>query len=369
MNKRLLVAAISAAVAVPATAQNVTVYGILDASVVQTDNGAFSQTTVSSGYMTSSRLGFSGSEDLGGGLKALFKLEGRLAFDSNGSLGTSTVVSSGGTATTGMGIFNRDAYVGLAGGFGEIHLGTMETETSRHQVNATGYNVGLATAAFGSSFDAVTGDRVANAVRYISPSFAGLTVAASGFQGEYNSTTSYSSASSYNGTQFSAAYASGPFTARIAQVNRQAPLGYAASGTSSIGRAKSTMFGAGYDFGVANVSVMKYTFDPTSTSSDNRSATVIAAKVPVSAQVNFIGTYSLLEEQAAGTTFSSSGATGKAQVLYAGLTYDLSKRTTAYVMTGKLNNDANGKFVLNTGATPAVNTDQTNYAFGIRHAF
>ncbi|NBT76429.1 MAG: porin [Betaproteobacteria bacterium] len=365
MNKRLLVAAVSAAVAVPATAQNVTVYGILDASVVQTDNGAFSQTTVNSGYLTSSRLGFSGSEDLGGGLKALFKLEGRLAFDSNGSLGTSTVVSAGGTTSTGMGIFNRDAYVGLAGGFGEIHLGTMETETSRNQVNATGYNVGLATAAFGSSFDAITGDRVANAVRYISPSFAGLTVAASGFQGEYNSTTSYSSASSYNGTQFSAAYASGPFTAKIAQVNRQAALGTAASG----GRAKSTVFGAGYDFGVANVSVMKYTFDPTSTSSDNRSATVIAAKVPVSAQVNFIGTYSLLEEQAAGTTFSSSAATGKAQVLYAGLTYDLSKRTTAYVMTGKLNNDANGKFVLNTGATPAVNTDQTNYAFGIRHAF
>src|SRR5690606_25713831 len=66
----------------------------------------------SSGLLSTSRLGFKGSEDLGGGLSAVFKLEGSLAVDT----GTSDALK-----------FNRESYVGLAGGFGEIRFGKIWT--------------------------------------------------------------------------------------------------------------------------------------------------------------------------------------------------------------------------------------------------
>lgn len=367
MKKHIIAVAVAAAVAVPATAQ-VRIYGSLDASAVQTDNGPYSQTSVSSGYFTSSRLGFDGSEDLGGGLKALFKLEGRLSFDGNGQLGTSTVVANGTTASTGMGVFNRDAYIGLAGGFGEVHIGTMETEVSRQQTNASGTNIGLATAAFGASFDAITGDRVPNSIRYISPNFAGLQVTVGGFQGEMNNSTaaSTSSGSSYNGAQFAGVYSQGPFSARIAQTVRQAPIG-----TASTGRQKATVVGARYNFGMADVGIMKYTVDPGSAANNSRSATMLTFAVPVGTGLRVVGSYSALEEQTGGTAYSTSASVGgKAQALYLGAIKDLSKRTSVYAALGQMNNNADGRFTLNTGASMSTsNTDQSNYAVGIRHSF
>ena len=60
-----------------------------------------------------SRLGFRGTEDLGGGLKAIFQLE--------------TVVSVDNGAGGGATFWNRDTFVGLGGGFGEVRLGLMDT--------------------------------------------------------------------------------------------------------------------------------------------------------------------------------------------------------------------------------------------------
>lgn len=60
-----------------------------------------------------SRLGFRGVEDLGGGVKARFQLEGVVDVD------------SGGPATGYQ--FNRDTFVGLEGGFGAVRLGNLDT--------------------------------------------------------------------------------------------------------------------------------------------------------------------------------------------------------------------------------------------------
>lgn len=90
---------------------NVTLYGRLDAGVSTTSNAGPSKdsvTQVSSGGMNTSRWGIIGSEDLGGGLKAVFNLEGGILVDTGAADGA---------------LFKRQANVGLEGAFGRVVLG------------------------------------------------------------------------------------------------------------------------------------------------------------------------------------------------------------------------------------------------------
>jgi len=119
MRTVLAVAAAAACLlAPPAQGQTVTIYGLLDAGVeyinhVGADRSSLTRMPNLTGSLPS-RLGFRGTEDLGGGLKALFALEQGLAIDS-GSLG------QGGRA------FGRTALVGLSGPWGAFTLGRQYT--------------------------------------------------------------------------------------------------------------------------------------------------------------------------------------------------------------------------------------------------
>src|SRR5471030_2386624 len=83
MKKSLITIAILGAMSSAAFAQsNVTIYGLLDAGVVSERGGATGTVTkLSSGVSSASRLGFKGTEDLGGGLSALFVLEEGVLID------------------------------------------------------------------------------------------------------------------------------------------------------------------------------------------------------------------------------------------------------------------------------------------------
>ncbi len=90
---------------------NVTLYGRLDAGISNTSNAGPSKgsvTQLSSGGMNTSRWGILGSEDLGGGLKAVFNLEGGIQADTGAADGA---------------LFKRQANVGLEGAFGRVVLG------------------------------------------------------------------------------------------------------------------------------------------------------------------------------------------------------------------------------------------------------
>jgi predicted porin len=112
MKKRALFAAIAAAASGAAWAQtNVQIYGIMDAGIEHVTNANASGgdvTKVYSGGANNSRLGFRGSEDLGGGLKAVFNLESGLLIDTGNYDGT---------------LFRRQANVGLEGKFGRVVIG------------------------------------------------------------------------------------------------------------------------------------------------------------------------------------------------------------------------------------------------------
>ncbi len=96
----------STAATVAHAQSSVTLYGILDTGILYSSNqGGHSAVSEASGINRGARWGLLGVEDLGGGLKTVFRLEGGFSL-SNGTLGQST--------TTAQRIFGRYAYVGLA---------------------------------------------------------------------------------------------------------------------------------------------------------------------------------------------------------------------------------------------------------------
>jgi predicted porin len=159
MQRTLMVAAISALAASASFAQSsVTIYGRLNTSAEHQENiGADGKQSVLQN--NASRLGFKGTEDLGGGLKADFFLEHRFNADT-------------GTATGDF--WAGDAWVGLSGGFGSIRLGRLTSAA----YFATADWIGMHNHDTGTSEDKLYTylSNGRNTVSYTTPSFGGLTV-------------------------------------------------------------------------------------------------------------------------------------------------------------------------------------------------
>lgn len=119
--KNILAAAVLSVISGAAAAQsNVTIYGLIDTGVEYLTNAGANKGSVlrlSSGAMNTSRIGFRGTEDLGGGLKAVFQLENGFKLDT-GAFDDSTGA-----------LFNRQSTVGLEGAFGRVVAGRSFTTT------------------------------------------------------------------------------------------------------------------------------------------------------------------------------------------------------------------------------------------------
>lgn len=153
MTKTLIVAAVSALSAAGAFAQStVTIYGRINTTAeAQELNGV--KTTVLSN--NSSRIGFKGTEDLGGGMKAGFQLES--GFDSSNGVAAAS-------------FFGRQSEVNLAGGFGTLRLGNFTSEA----YYATSDFIGMHNHETGSSSDALYAyvGRNTNKIAYRLPELA-----------------------------------------------------------------------------------------------------------------------------------------------------------------------------------------------------
>jgi predicted porin len=127
MQKKLLTVAVAGALAAPVAAMaDVTVYGTIDtgirsASKVVTATGDDSLLSVTDGERTTNRWGLKGSEDLGGGLRANFTLEGQYASDNGGGPGSSAPGAA--TSAANQGLFQRKSIVGLSSGNWSVDLG------------------------------------------------------------------------------------------------------------------------------------------------------------------------------------------------------------------------------------------------------
>ena len=210
MKKTLILGAVLSAFAAAASAQqasSVTLYGIVDVNIAQSKT--FGSATTPSTTVTGmnnysptnprgSRFGLRGSENLGGGLRGIFQIEG-------------AINPENGTTSANNQLFNRHAWVGLAGGFGEITVGRQET---MHRVmNNNNYNdvategeLSVTTANSGLQLMQNFGTRVDNAVRYTSP-------AMSGFQLRVQSAMGQRVTASANGMLLT--YSQGPLRAAV----------------------------------------------------------------------------------------------------------------------------------------------------------
>ncbi|MFN3492878.1 MAG: porin [Hydrogenophaga sp.] len=308
--KRSLIALAVIAVAGAAQAQSsVTLYGIADVVLHKDKDEA---TKLTSGGLSSSRLGFKGEEDLGGGLSAVFKLEGGLAIDT----GTADALK-----------FNRESYVGLAGGFGEVRFGK----------NWTAYDdIAFNTNPVFDSVFAPTGIWTAyslynanpnNGIKYVSPSFGGVSGAF---------TTNLREGGATRTTSFHVKYEGGPVYAGLGyQVDKD--------GTAET---KFTIVNGSYDLGVVKLlgSVGRVAADG-GADTDEMS---LGADFPLGDALTL----------SAGVASSEPDGGETARSASVGFSYALSKRTTVY---GGVRKD-------NDAATAAGGVD-TRYGVGIRHTF
>ena len=143
-----------------------------------TEKPAFRVSDGQSQGQGSSRFGFRGSEDLGGGLKANFVMEAGINLDD-------------GSANNGGGnFFSRAAWVGLSGGFGEVRLGRQVLGS--FGVHANGLAAGASNGLYEAGANIAQGGvRFANAIQYRSPDFGGIsgTVSLRAPEGSVSSTS------------------------------------------------------------------------------------------------------------------------------------------------------------------------------------
>lgn len=141
---------------------SVTLYGILDAGITYVSNTGGSHVfKFDDGVSYGNRIGFKGTEDLGGGLKAVFVLESGFRLG-NGQLGF------GGAQ------FGRQAYVGLQNNWGTLSFGNQldMTEEMVYLNNISAWASGYAI--HQGDFDRFNGDRLPNSVKFLSNDFSGL---------------------------------------------------------------------------------------------------------------------------------------------------------------------------------------------------
>ncbi|SDH98611.1 porin [Paraburkholderia phenazinium] len=382
MKKQVIALAVSAAFAAPVFAQSsVTLYGVIDEGFNYTSNvGGNAAYEMESGYAQGSRWGLKGTEDLGGGLKAIFQLEN--GFDVNtGKLG------QGGR------MFGRQAYVGLADNtYGTLTFGRQYDSVVDYLAQTTA-NGNWAGYLFAHPYDNDNTDnsfRLGNAVKYASPNIGGFQ-----FGGAYafSNDTNFANDRAYS---FGGQYTNGGLLVAAAYMQADNP-GVTTSGAITTNDAsfiaeRMRVFGAGinYTFGPATVG-----FAYTNSNYKNPAANgYISTTAPLvtGATLNTLkfqnfevnGKYQITPAFYVGAeyvytleNFDASTGNVKPKIQTVGLMadYNLSKRTDVYIQGvyqyvggDKTNSVLDGGFVLGTDA-PSSNSNQTVVRVALRHQF
>ncbi len=137
MKTKLIAAFIGACFAAPAFAQSsITIYGIADAGIQMSNNGKGTDTKMVSGIADGSRLGFKGTEDMGGGWKAIFNLEARVELDTGSNKAGNVSDLQGYALTKGMN-FPDFGSPALAGAAAATLAGVRSALQPAYNVNST----------------------------------------------------------------------------------------------------------------------------------------------------------------------------------------------------------------------------------------
>jgi len=345
MKKSLVALAVLAASGAAMAQSSVTLFGVVDAGY-SVGKGATNKTQLATDRIGSSRLGFRGVEDLGGGMRAEFWLEAGVANDS----GAGSATNSNNQAVTGLtsagtqGLtFNRKSTVGLVGSMGEIRLG--RDYTPQFYTDAIfdpfGTNgVASSLIAYGGGFTAV---RASNMIAYHSPTVGGLKVMIGSYMGENNTGGVAGKAGDGNGVYVN--YTNGPLTLAA---------GSAKTKKDATNEVKTTNFGGSYNLGVANIMAESNTVS--NTGAADIKGRLLGVTVPMAG-----GTFKF-----SNASLKQAGAETKRNAV--GFVQPLSKRTSLFATYARNGNSGGAARGLN-GATVNANQSSTGYDLGVNHTF
>ena len=338
MKKTLLALAAVAASSAAFAQSSVTLYGVVDASL-ESVKGDDTVTRVSSDNLASSRFGLKGTEDLGNGLKANFVLESNMKMDTGANGGGSTR------------FFDRAAWVGVAGGFGELRLGRQDTSIGLLAGNssilgAQGYDdLKIAKTFSGDGYR-----RTDNAITYILPKFVdGLSA-----QVQYSTQASGAEDADKIGSHYglNVQYAVGGFSAGLGYLQ--------AKKTDSVDDTGVLAY-LGYDFGAVKLTGYLEQ-DKTDGMAEKRQLYGVRFDVPVGKDIKLQASVAQVKDQEM-TANNEDDAT----IIALKGVYALSKRTSVYALFTNVKNDDQVK--LNVGQTVADGKTARGFAIGLSHKF
>ncbi len=381
MKKSLIALAVLGASAAAMAQSSVTLFGIVDAGVARTSaTGAGHRTGLISGGAGTSRLGFRGVEDLGGGLRAGFWIEGQLNND----------VGGGATQTTGFD-FMRRSTISLSGRFGEVRIGRDFTPTYLNMIGFEPWG-GRGIASIGTLGQSTGGvnsyARNSNSVTYFLPAgLGGIYGAVQYMFGEQASnraaiadaagisTSAANAITSKTGNYLGGriGYATGPFNVAggYAQYSDAVRTTGIAAAPFYAANYKIANIGASWDFGFIKpmIFVGSDKIDGRAAAPNYKFNTyAISATAPV-------GT-GLVKAQFVRYDNKTQGASANdASQFGIGYVYTLSKRTSIYADAARMSNKGNAVYTLSNNSSslvspvPTAGGNATGFAVGIKHAF
>lgn len=339
---------------------NVTMFGLLDAGITYVSNeGGKSSVKFDDGIYQPNFLGFQGTEDLGSGTRAVFKLLDQFQL-SNGSV------------IPGQTFFGQEAYVGIESDqFGTVRLGE-QYDFMHDLLIPTGADGALYGGGFynfrngpfdglqipnnptgAMSWDRLNGVPVNNAVKYISPTIGGFTVGAL-----YGFGNVAGSVSDNNAYSFDLLYRGGAFSAGAAYTSQRY-----ATGPSGSPQVRIVNWGAGthYSFGAFGVNALVTTVKNQFSGAAAYSGQLGASWMPAP-DVMLSANYMYMKGNDTLNNNHAHQVTGD-------FTYVLSKRTAVYLEAAyqRANSGANAQF--NGIYVPSSSPSQAIVRVGMKTSF
>jgi predicted porin len=378
MKKSLVALAVLGAFAGIASAQSsVTLFGVLDVNARYAKNGDKSVSSLSTDGLNSSRFGFRGVEDLGGGLRAGFWLEAGI----NPDTGTTNITAAGVSTTSKL--FNRRSTVSLMSGFGELRLGRDYvpafwnlTNFDPFGTNGVGGFTNIITGGALSLGAGTTLARADNSIGYFLPAgLGGVYGQAMVAAGEGAAAPTQTVNKHYGGR---VGYAAGPFDIAFGYGQTMIPGNATVSAEEDF---KIWTLGGSWDFGMAKVTgqygEMEYSTLKNKLYQVGLIVPMGAGEIHASYSANdgsgYLGNRGARTSANVGTTANLGSYEKDNAAQYAiGYVYNLSKRTAVYATYSQINNDGlQRSLVAGNPSVPLTSKDvkSTGYEMGLRHSF
>ncbi|HZF82997.1 MAG TPA: porin [Burkholderiaceae bacterium] len=355
---------------------SVTVFGVMDLGIQYTNGagpGGGSVRALSNGGLSTSRLGFRGSEDLGGGLRAGFWLEGSLNPDTGTGRPSNSSNQASGAGAAGTFAFDRMSYVSLSSDtLGEVRLGRDFIPTHYNSIyfdpfNANGVaragNLTFATVGTGPLPTTIAGS---NTVSYwLPPNLGGFYGMAMVGTGENLSTAVNRDDGNFAGARLG--FASGAFDVAAAVTRSKF------KSTATLGDYTHANIGGSWDAGFAKFFALYNKVAVKLALGTVRKNTVeIGAHIPAFDVGRIRISYAYLDDRSDESLRNVNGMPRNrddARQFGIGYVHNLSKRTALYGTYARLTNSGQARYVVSGGVAPGAGHRSTGLDLGVRHLF